>query len=107
MTTLTTLCQFLIFSNNSFVDINVHVNVENYLNRKLYDHNFQSKPESNSNKFILEILFSVIRLMLYHIYLKHSPELTIKIFDFLTLISVLNVTKCFNHSEGSRTIAPE
>ena len=38
---------FLIFSNNS-VHVDVHVNVDNYIRRKFYDHNFQSKPESNS-----------------------------------------------------------
>ena len=37
--------------------------------------------------------------MLYHIFLKHNCELTIKIFEFLILISVLNVMKYFNHSE--------
>ena len=49
---------FLIFSNNSVVNVHVHVKVDNYLNRKFYDHNFQSKPESNSNNFKPEILFS-------------------------------------------------
>ena len=39
---------FLIFSNNSVVNVDVHVNVDNYLNSKFYDHDFQSKPESNS-----------------------------------------------------------
>ena len=48
---------FLIFSNNSVVDVDVHVNVGNYLNRKFYDHNFQSKPESNSNNFKPESCF--------------------------------------------------
>ena len=38
----------LIFSNNSIVNVDVHVNVDNYLNRKFYDHDFQSKAESNS-----------------------------------------------------------
>ena len=37
--------------------------------------------------------------MLYHIFLKHNRELRIKIFEFLVLISVLNVMKYFNHSE--------
>ena len=32
---------FLIFSNNS-VHVDVHVNVDNYLNCIFYDHNFQS-----------------------------------------------------------------
>ena len=36
------------------------------LNRKFYDRNFQSKPESNSNNFKLEIQFSVFNLMFYH-----------------------------------------
>ena len=44
---------FLIFSNNSVVNVNAQVNVDNYLNHKFYDHNFQSKPESNSNNFKL------------------------------------------------------
>ena len=59
---------FLIFSNNSVVNVGVHVNVDNYFNRKFYDHNFQSKPESNSNNFKPEILFSVFTLMFYHIF---------------------------------------
>ena len=37
--------------------------------------------------------------MFYHIFLKHNRELRIKIFEFLILISVLNVMKYFNHSE--------
>ena len=41
---------FLNFPNNS-VHVDVHVTVDNYLYRKLYNHNFQSKPECNSNKF--------------------------------------------------------
>ena len=43
----------LIFSNNSVVDVDVHVdvNINNYLNSKFYDHDFQSKPESNSKNF--------------------------------------------------------
>ena len=90
---------FLIFSNNSVVNVGVHVNVNNYLNRKFYDHNFQSKPESNSNNFKPEILFSVFTLMFYHIFLRHNRELRIKIFEFLILISVLNVMKYFSHSE--------
>ena len=36
--------------------------------------------------------------MFYHIFLKHNRELRIKIFEFLILISVLNVMKYFNHS---------
>ena len=87
------------FSNNSVVNVDVHVNVDNYLNHKFYDHNFQSKPESNSSNFKLEILFSVFSLKFYHIFLKHSRGLRIKIFEFLILISVLNVMKYFNHSE--------
>ena len=89
----------LIFSNNSVVNADVRVNVDNYLNRKFYDHNFQSKPESNSNNFKPEILCSVFTLIFYHIFLKHNRELRIKIFEFLILISVLNVMKYFNHSE--------
>ena len=51
---------FLIFSNNSFVNVHayVNVNVGNYLNSKFYYHDFQSKPESNSKNFKPEILFS-------------------------------------------------
>ena len=60
---------FLIFSNNSAVNVDVHVNVENCLSCKFHDHNFQSKPESNSNNFKMEILFSVFSLMFYHIFL--------------------------------------
>ena len=37
---------FLFFSNNSVINVDVHVNVDNYLNLKFYDHDFQSKPES-------------------------------------------------------------
>ena len=37
--------------------------------------------------------------MFYHVFLKHNRELTIKIFEFLILLSVLNVLKYFNHSE--------
>ena len=62
---------FLFYSNNS-VYVDVHVNFDNYLNRNFYDHNFQSKPGSNSNNFKLEILFSVFSLMFYHIFLKHT-----------------------------------
>ena len=49
---LTTL-SFLIFPNNSVVNVDVHVNdnVDNYLNSKFYDHDFQSKPESKSKNF--------------------------------------------------------
>ena len=90
---------FLIFPNNSVANVDVHVNVGIYLNRKFYNHNFQSKCESNSNNFKLEILFLVLTLMFYHILLKHNLELRIKIFEFLILISVLNVMKYFNHSE--------
>ena len=92
----------LIFSNNSVVNVDVHVNVGNYLNRKFFDHHFQSKPESNSNNFKPEILFSIFTLVFYHIFfffLKHNRELRIKIFGFLILISVLSVMKYFNHSE--------
>ena len=72
---------FLIFSNNLVVNVNLHVNVDNYLNLKFYDYNFQPKPESNSNNFKPEILFSVFTLMFYHIFLKHNLELRTKIFD--------------------------
>ena len=65
-----------------------------YLNRKFYDHNFQSKPQSNSNNFKPEILFAVFTLMFYHIFLKCK-----NIFEFLILISVVDVMKYFNHSE--------
>ena len=83
----------LIFSKNSVVNVDVHVNADNYLNCKCYDHNFQSNL-SNDNNFKTEILFSVFILMLYHIFFETQP---IKIFDFLILISVLNVMKYFNH----------
>ena len=39
---------FLIFSNNSVVDVDVDFNVENYLNLKFYDQFFQSNSGSNS-----------------------------------------------------------
>ena len=86
---------FLIFSNNSVVNVDVHVNVnvDNYLNRKFYDHDFQSKPESNWKYFKPEILFSVFSLLFYYIFLKHNRELRIKVFEFVVLISVLNVMK--------------
>ena len=58
---------FLIFSNNS-VHVDVHINVDNYLNRNSNDNNFQSKPQSNSNNFKLEILLSVFSLMFYYIF---------------------------------------
>ena len=59
---------FLIFSNNSVVNVDVHVNVnvDNYLNRKFYYHDFQSKPESNCKYFKPEILFSVFSLLFYY-----------------------------------------
>ena len=88
MAFLTTL-SFLFFSNNSVVNVSVHVNVDN----------FQSKPESNINNFKPGILFSVFTLKFYHIFLRHNRELRIKIFECLILISVLNVMKYFNHSE--------
>ena len=91
---------FLIFSNNSVVDADAHFKVDNYLNRKFYGHNFQSKPESNSNNSKPEILFLAFSLMFYHSFLKNNRELRVKIFAFLTLTSVLNVMKYFNHSEG-------
>ena len=37
--------------------------------------------------------------MFYHSFLKKNRELRVKIFTFLTLTSVLNVMKYFNHSE--------
>ena len=37
--------------------------------------------------------------MFYHIFLKHNRELKIKLFEFLILVSVLNVTKYCNHLE--------
>ena len=85
----------LIVCNNP-VHVDVHVNVGNYLNRKFYDHIFQSKPVSGSNNFKLVNYSS---LMCYHIFLKHSRELRIKIFEFLILDSVLNVMIYFNHSQ--------
>ena len=50
MFSVRSLRSFLIFSNNSVVnvDVYVNVNVDNYLNSKFYDHDFQLKPESNS-----------------------------------------------------------
>ena len=89
---------FLNFSSNS-VHVDVHINVDNYLNRKFYNHNFQSKSDSKSINFKLEILFSVFSLMFCHIFLEHNRKLRIKIFEFLIIISVLNVMKYFNHSE--------
>ena len=61
---------FLIFSNNSAVNVYVHVNVnvDNYLNSKFYNHDFPSKPESNSKNFKPEILFSVFSLMFFYIF---------------------------------------
>ena len=70
---------FLIVSDNPD-HVDVQVNVDNYWNCKFYNHNFQSKSESNSNSFKVEILFWVFSLMSYHIYLKHTPELRIKMF---------------------------
>ena len=59
---------FLIFCNYSLVNVDVHVKVNNYLNRKFYDHNFQSKPVSKSNNFKPEIVFSVFSLIFYHFF---------------------------------------
>ena len=61
---------FLIFSNNSVVNVDVHVNVnvDDYLNSKFYDHDFQSKPESNSKNVKPQILFSVFSLMFYYFF---------------------------------------
>ena len=50
---------FLIFSNNSVVNVDVHVNVDSYLDLTFCVHNFQSKPESSSNNYKPEILFLV------------------------------------------------
>ena len=83
---------FLIFPNDS-VYVDVHVNFDNYLNHKFYGDYFQSKPESNSNNFKLETLFSVFSLMFYHIFLKYNRKLRVKIFAFLILISLLNIMK--------------
>ena len=60
---------FLIFSSNAVVNVDVHVKVDSYFNCKFYDHNFQSKPESNSNNFKPETLFSVFSLIFYHFFL--------------------------------------
>ena len=90
---------FLIFSNNSVVNVDADCKVDNYLNLKFYGHNFQSKLESDSNNFNPEILFLVFSLMFYHSFLKNTRELRVKIFTFLTLTSVLNFMKYFNHSE--------
>ena len=61
---------FLIFSNNSVVNVDVHVNVnvDDYLNSKFYDYDFQSKPESNSKNVKPQILFSVFSLMFYYFF---------------------------------------
>ena len=58
---------FLIFSNNSVVTVDVHVNVhvDNCLNRKFYNHDFQSKPESNSKNDKPEILLSIFSLTFF------------------------------------------
>ena len=58
---------FLIFSNNS-VYVDVHVNGDNYLNRKFCGHKFQSKLESNINNVKLEILF------FFFFFLKHNCD---------------------------------
>ena len=92
----------LTFSNNS-VHADVHFNVDSYLNHNFHDHNFQAKPENNSNNFKLEILFLVFSSIFYHIILKHNRKLRIKIFEFLILLSALNVMKYFNHSDGIKT----
>ena len=44
-------------------DVDVHVNVDDYLNYKFYGHDFQSKPGSNSKNFKPEILFSVFTFL--------------------------------------------
>ena len=48
---------FLIFSNNSVVNVNAHFKFDNYVSRKFYGDSFQSKPESNINNLKPEILF--------------------------------------------------
>ena len=53
------------------------------LNCKFYDHNFHSKPESNSDNFNLDILISVFSLIFYLIFLKHGGELRIEYLNFL------------------------
>ena len=53
---------FFIFSNNS-VHVDVHVNVDNFLNRKIFNRNFQSKLESNCNNFKQWILFSCFNVL--------------------------------------------
>ena len=68
---------FLIFSNDSVVNVHAHFKVDNYLNRKFYDHSFHSKPESKSNNFKPNILFSVFSLMFYYFFLKKNRELRI------------------------------
>ena len=83
---------FLIFCNYSLVNVDVHVKVNNYLNRKFYDHNFQSKPVSKSNNFKPEIVFSVFSLIFYHFFFKHNRKLRI------------NVMKYFNYSEVYETV---
>ena len=80
---------FLIFSNSSVVNVDLHFNVDNYLNRKFYDHDFNQNLGVTAKKI----------LMFYYIVLKHSHELRIKIFKFVVLILVLNVMKYLNHSE--------
>ena len=47
--------------------------------------------------------------MFYYIFLTRNRELRIKIFEFVILISVLNVMKYFKHSEvyvGVKTYSP-
>ena len=44
--------------------------LNNYLDRKFYNHNFQSKGESNNNNFKLEILFSALSSMFYQCFSK-------------------------------------
>ena len=59
---------FLIFSDSSVFNADVYVNPGGYLNSKFYDHDFQSKPGSNSKNFKPEILFSVFSLMFFYIF---------------------------------------
>ena len=82
---------FLIFSNNS-VYFHVYVNVENNINQRFYNNDFNSKPESNSYILKLEILSSVFSLKFFNVFLKGKHESRIKAFVFLLymLISMLN-----------------
>ena len=82
---------FLIPSNHS-VYFHVYVNVENNINQRFYNNDFNSKPESNSYILKLEILSSVFSLKFFNVFLKGKHESRIKVFEFLLymLISMLN-----------------